>query len=355
MAVASSPTAVKPVEVEAAAAPAEVKPAVDTTPEHTIAVIPGPGPIHDLRYVLEVGQQWDEAVEVVMHAQRSDEPPVAEPTLHVQSTEHFEVVAKQSDAVHLQITTTWLRKAPRDGSAVESGKPLPADVAPFLLQELAWVGVAKTFRIDATGRTLELLHEQRAVLAAQQYWTKLQAEAGIKANPDDAAAWQADVDRSLTANREWGVRPLFPADGVAVGGGWTETLQTSSLFDAKMDWSIEYQFAGGGAEGWQINRKGRATMLGSPRSALHLNSVEVSLTGELWVDHQTGALQRSETAVTAVVEAGPSQGEKAGTKLTMAHTTKRRRQAGDGGAGLPERIQRGDGGAGLPERIQRGQ
>ena len=148
---------------------------------------------------------------------------------------------------------------------------------------------------------------------------------------------------------------MFPAEGVGVGGGWTETLRTSSLFGAKMDWSIDYVLQAGGGERWDLTRKGRAEMLGSPQSALHLNAVETTLTGELAVDRHTGALQTSETKVTTIVEAGPSQAEKAGTKLTMSHVTKRRRQTGDGGAGLPERIPAGAGGAGLPERIPRGQ
>ncbi|MEZ4451238.1 MAG: hypothetical protein R3B09_17295 [Nannocystaceae bacterium] len=308
-AVASTPAPSAPSSIQETAAP---------RPE--AAAIP-------LAYRFAVGDRWTEEVEMTLHSSRSGEPPSETPTMLERRRERFEVLADAGEGPVLAILLEHLEIEPRGAAAIDSDAPPPTGADPFLFERLAFVGAPIRVRVDASGEVLETLDERLVRDELTRRWTSLREAAGLPPTDDEAAArWQRALDAEFAANREWGARPRLPRAPEPPGATWTETVTTTTLFDAAATWTIRHTLRDIDGDLATVVRDGDAEFAETAAFARYLRKADVGLTGEHVLDRGRGVLLRSETIVEGMIEAAPQveHGFEGGT-LKMRRSLKRRR------------------------------
>ncbi|MEZ4381216.1 MAG: hypothetical protein R3A79_07695 [Nannocystaceae bacterium] len=312
-----------PAPAPAAAGGAEAPPTVADPPPTPPAVGEGLA----LAYRFTAGDRWREAVDLELHSSRAGEAPDETPTMIQRRRELFEIVDAGPDGASVRVTLERVELEPRGGAAIDSDAEAPPPADAFALERLALVDVPMTYRLGGDGATLELVDEPGLRAAADGRWEALRAEAGLAApTAEERARFRHSVADELTSSREWGIRPVLPRAPVAVGGAWTESVRTSTLFNAEVVWTIRHALEAADDGRVTITRDGEAAFNKSPTMARLLPRADAGLAGELVVDRESGALLRAETTVTALVEAAPQPdaGFPGGT-LKMRRIVKRRR------------------------------
>ena len=307
---------------------AEASPTSETPPLGSTGV--------ELHFRPPADTAWIEEVETELFSHRSDELPPESPTLRTLRIERFEVLSAQTDpsagpeagkGVRLRVTLTALRLEPLGGPVFDSREHPDAPTSELVLEQLSLLGAPLVYRLSDAGETLEIEDVDAYRSAAELRHSALREEAGLPApTSDDEGRWRAFLDAELAKPMEWGIRPKLPTTPVQVGSEWTHEVRTSTLFNASALWPIRKQLVTDDGEQVTIHRDADASFEDTAAMKRFITSANASLEGLLVLDRESGALVRTETTVTGMVEAAPQPeaGFPGGT-LKLRNITKRRR------------------------------
>ncbi len=284
-------------------------------------------PSVDLRLRLSVGDSWVETVETELYSYRSNEEPPESPSLRTIRHERFEVLEADDGGHRLRITLSALRLEPAGRAALDSrdGGTVPGD--PLSQEQMALLGIPLVYRLSDRGETLEVEEAEAFRSAAARRRATLRDEVGLDPpTPEEEAQWRIFLDTELKKPLEWGIRPIFQGAPVALGGAWTHEVRTSTLFNATARWPLTKRIESIDGERVTIRRDADAEFEETPAMLRYIKSAHASLEGIVVVDRRTGALIRTETTVTGMVEAAaqPDAGFPGGT-LKMRNVTTRER------------------------------
>jgi len=279
----------------------------------------------ELRFRPPVGATWIEEVESDLFSHRSDELPPESPTLRTTRRERFEVLAADEGPLRLQVTLTVLRLEPANGPVFDSRDGQTAPENPLVLDRLSLLGLPLVYRLSDTGATLEIEDPAAYRGAAARRHRSLREEAGLPAStPDEEAQWRTFLDGELTKPLEWGIRPILPTAPVRLGGEWTQEVRTSTLFNASARWPIKKRIEAIDAGLVTIHRDADAEFEETPAMKHFIKSAHASLEGLVVLDTKTGALVRTETTVTGIIDAAPQpEADFPGATLKMRNITRR--------------------------------
>lgn len=288
----------------------------------------------ELRFRPQVGTSWVEEVVTELFSHRSEELPPESPTLRTTRRERFAVLAAEEGVHRVEVTLSAIRMEPAQGPVFDSREDRAAPADPLVLDHLAFVGLPLVYRLDDAAATLEIEGPAAYRSAADTRHAALREEAGLPPpSPEEEAQWRVFLDTELKKPLEWGVRPVLPTKPIRQGDEWTEEVQTSTLFKATATWPIRQRIEAVSAGLVTIHRDADAEFAETPAMKRFIKQADATLEGQVVIEVATGALIRTETTVTGMVEAAPQPeaGFPGGT-LKMRSITKRARleEAGTG-------------------------
>lgn len=288
----------------------------------------------ELRFRPPVGTAWVEEVVNDLFSHLSDELPPESPTLRTTRRERFAVLAAEEGVHRVEVTLSAIRMEPAQGPVFDSREDGAAPTNPLVLDHLSFVGLPLVYRLSDAAATLEIEDPAAYRSAADRRHAALREEAGLPPpTPEEEAQWRMFLDTELKKPLEWGLRPLLPTRPVRPGDEWTQEVQTSTLFNATARWPIRQRIEAVSAGLVTIHRDADAEFVETPAMKRFIKRADATLEGAVVVDVTTGALVRTETTVTGMVEAAaqPEAGFAGGT-LKMRSITKRARleEAGAG-------------------------
>jgi len=286
----------------------------------------------ELRFRPQVGTSWVEEVETDLFSHRSDELPPESPMMRTTRHERFEVLAADEGAHRLRVTLTVLRLEPAESPVFDSRDGQSAPANPLVLDRLALLGLPLVYLLSDTGTTLTLEGVEAYRSAAERRHAALREEAGMPTmTADEETQWRIFLDSELSKPLEWGIRPVLPTTPVQLGDEWTHEVQTSTLFKANARWPIKKRLEAVDPGLVTIHRDADAEFEETPAMKHYIKSAHASLEGQVVLDMKTGALVRTETTVTGIIETAPQpEADLPGGTLKMRSVTKRVRLAVSG-------------------------
>ncbi|MCB9567118.1 MAG: hypothetical protein H6710_07905 [Myxococcales bacterium] len=305
----------------------EIDAQASSLPTAAVAEPPSGSESVALRPRFRVGDRWLERVEVEYYSARDDEAFGDTPTMLERRREAFDVEGADGGddgGFVLRVTTEHLEIEPLSGARVESDTLTNVDARH--IERFALVGIPLGIRLDADAATVGLVDEDAFREAAEARWLELRAASALgEASAEERARWQAALDGELASTRQWGVRPRLPRDPVMVGDTWSESITTSTLFKAEVQWNLEHRLVAVDPERVTIARSGVAGLHPSATSARYLKGAGGELRSELVLDRRSGALLEATTDLSATLDAlpQPEAGFPGGT--LKVHTILRRR------------------------------